>query len=68
MQDGCRLCIDSYVASNGSCFHVHLDYFQNSFLGGKPNTGLEDHGTPNAHNHDLFCFILCEDPTWIEMH
>ena len=31
-------------------FHGHLDYFQKPPLGGRPNTKLGDHGTPNAHN------------------
>ena len=41
--------IASYMASNGSCYHGHLDYFQKPPLGGRPNTKLGDHGTPNAH-------------------
>ena len=32
-------------------FHGHLDYFPKSPLGGRPNTKLGDHGTPNAHDY-----------------
>jgi hypothetical protein len=32
-------------------FHGHLDYFQQPPLGGRPNTKLGDHGTPNAYNN-----------------
>ena len=50
MQDGCKVHMDSYVASNESCFMVTWDYFQKPPFGGRPNTKPEDHGTPNAHN------------------
>jgi hypothetical protein len=48
-------------------FHGHLDCFQKPPLGGRSNTKLGVHGTPNAHNVGLFYFIMCEDPTWIEI-
>jgi hypothetical protein len=32
-------------------FHGHLDCFQKSTFGGRPNTKPRDHGTPNTHNH-----------------
>jgi hypothetical protein len=28
MQDGCNICMDTYMASNGSCVHGHLYYFK----------------------------------------
>jgi hypothetical protein len=31
-------------------FHGHLDYFQKPLLGGRPNTKLGDHGTPNTQD------------------
>jgi hypothetical protein len=68
MQDGCKVYMDSYMASNGSCFMVNLDYFQKPPLGGRSNTKPEDHSTPNTHNH---CFILVyhvRGPAWIEIH
>ena len=47
MHDGCKVHMDSYMASNGSCVHGHLDYFQKPPLGGKPNTKLGEYSTPN---------------------
>ena len=40
----------------------HLGYFQKPPLGSMPNTKPGDHGTPNAHNFNLFYTIMCEDP------
>ena len=45
-----KVYINSYVASNGSCFMGDLNYFQRPPLGGRPNTKSGDHDTPNAHN------------------
>jgi hypothetical protein len=39
----------------------HLDYFQESPFGGRPNTKHGDHGTPNTHNRWLWYLIMCED-------
>ena len=50
MEDGCKVYMDSYMASNGSCFPGHLDYFQKPLLGGRPNTKPGDHDTLNDHN------------------
>ena len=50
MQDGCGVYMDSYMASNESCFPGQLDYFQKPPLGDRPDTKSGDHGTPNAHN------------------
>jgi hypothetical protein len=57
MQDGCKVCMDSYMALNGSLhgiewimFHGHLDYFQKPPLGGRLNTKQGDYDTMNAHN------------------
>ena len=35
MHDGCQVHMDSYMASKGSCFHGHLDYFQTPPLKGR---------------------------------
>ena len=37
-------------------FHGHLDCFHKPPSGGRPNTKLEDHGTPNAYNHRFTLF------------
>jgi hypothetical protein len=57
MQDGCKVYVDSYMASNGSCCSGYLDYFQKPPLGGRPNTKpSEDHGTLNARNRWFVLF------------
>jgi hypothetical protein len=40
-------------------FHGHLDYFQKPPLGGRSNTKLGDHGTPNAHNRWFILLLSC---------
>ena len=50
MQDGCKVYMDSYKALNGSCFMVTWTIVKKPLLGGRPNTKLSDHGTPNARN------------------
>ena len=50
MHDGCKVYMNSHMASNGSCFHAHLDYFQKPSLGGRSNTKPGDHDTLNGHN------------------
>ena len=47
MQDGCKVHVNSYMASNGSYFMVGGIVFKNLFL---PNTKPGDHGTLEAHN------------------
>ena len=68
MQDGRKVCMDSYMASNGTCFIGHLDYFQKPPYEGRLNTRTGDHGTPNTHH----CWIILIDrvwgSTWIEVH
>ena len=50
-------------------FHVHLDYFQEPPLGGRPNTKPSgDHGTLNAHNCRFILLYRVWGPAWIEMH
>ena len=57
MQDGCRVYMDSYMATNGSCFMVTWITFKNHLL----KVGLTQnretiYGSPDAHNR---WFILC---------
>ena len=56
MQDGCKVCMDSYMTSDGSCFMVTWTIFQKPPRGGRPNTKPTDHGTPNAHNRSFILF------------
>ena len=63
MQDGCKVHMDSYVASNGSGFMVTRTILKNQHLevGLTQNSGtmaLQDFTTV-----DLLYFIMCQDPT-----
>jgi hypothetical protein len=62
MQDGCKVYMDSYMASNGSCFMVTWTVFKNYLL----EVGLTQDWTTMALRMlttvDLFYFIKCEDP------
>ena len=60
-QDGCKVYMSSYMASNGSCFMVSWTIFKNHLLEVGLNTKSGDHGTPDATTVDLFYFIMCED-------
>jgi hypothetical protein len=51
MQDGYKVYMDPYMASNGSRFMVTWIIFKKPPLGGRSNTIPGDHGTLNAHNH-----------------
>ena len=58
----------SYLASEWTMFHGHLDCIQNPPLGGRPNTKPGDHGTPNVHNRRFILFYHVWGSTWIEIH
>ena len=62
MEDGCKVYMDSYMASNGSRFHGHMDYFQEPPLGGSPDTNRETMALRTLTTVGLFYFITCEDP------
>ena len=68
MQDGCRVYVDSYMASNGSCFMVTWAIFKNHLLEGRPRTKPRDHGTPNVHNHWFTLFYHAWGLSWVEIH
>jgi hypothetical protein len=57
MQDGCKVYMDSYMASNGVMFRGRLDYFQ------KPR----DRGIPNAHNCGFILLYHAWGPAWINI-
>ena len=46
----------------------HLDCFQKLPFGDRPNTRLDDHGTPNAHNRWYILIYHVWRPAWIEIH
>jgi hypothetical protein len=66
-QDGCKVYIDSYMASNGSYFMVTWTIFKNHLL----KVGLtQNWGTMALRNLttvDLLYFIMCKDSTLIEI-
>jgi hypothetical protein len=68
MQDGCTVYVDSYMASNGSCFMVTWSVCQNPSLGGRLNTKHGDHGILNAHNCWFILFYHMWGSAWIEIH
>jgi hypothetical protein len=57
MQDGCKVYMDSYMASTGSCFMVTWTIFKNHLLeGGLIQNRDTIYGFPNAHNRWLILF------------
>jgi hypothetical protein len=68
MQDRCKVYMNSYMISNGSCFHGHLNYFQKPPLGGRPNTKPRDRRNPPAHNRWFILSYHVWEPTWIKIH
>ena len=62
MQDGCKVHMDSYMASVGSCFMVTWTIFKNHLL----EVGLTQTNVTTAlqtlTTEGLFYFIMCEDP------
>jgi hypothetical protein len=62
MQDGCKVYMDSYTASKGSCFMVTWTIFKNHLL----EVGLtQNQDTMTLRTLTivgLFYFIMCEDP------
>ena len=62
MQDGCKVYMDSYMTSNGSCFMVTWTVFKNHML----EVGLTQNWETKALRMltavRLFYFIMCEDP------
>jgi hypothetical protein len=63
MQDGCEVCMTSYIASNGSCFMVTRTIFKNHLL----EVGLTQNRATMPLKMlttvDIFNFyIMCEDP------
>ena len=60
--DGCKVYMDSYVASNGSSSMVTWTIFKNHFLEVGPAQNQEIMAVRMITTVDLFCFIMCEDP------
>ena len=61
MQDGCKVYMDSYMASNESCFIVTWTIFKNHLLEAGLTQNRETMALRMLTTVDLFYFIMCED-------
>jgi hypothetical protein len=68
MQDGCEVYMDSYMASNGSCFMIIWIIFKTPPFGGWLTTNLGDHGIPNARDRWFILFYHVWGSARIEIH
>ena len=62
MQGGCRVYMDSYMASNGSCFMVTWTIFKNHLLEVGLTQNQETMTLQTLTTIDLLYFIMHEDP------
>ena len=62
MQDGCKVYMASYVASNGSCLMVTRIYFKNHLLEVGLTRNQEAMALQTLTTVELFYFIMVEDP------
>ena len=69
MQNGCKVYMDSYMTSNGSCFMVTWTITWKLPHGGRPHTTPGEPRSPNAHKCWLIILIYhVWGPAWIEIH
>jgi hypothetical protein len=61
MQDGCKVYMDSYMASNGSCFMVTWTIFKNHLLKEGLTQNRETLALRMLKIVDLLYCIMCED-------
>ena len=62
MQDGCKVYMDSYMASTGSRFMVTWTIFENHLLQVGLTQNRETMGFQTLTTIDLFYSIMYEDP------
>ena len=62
MQYGCKVYMDSYMASNGSCVMVTWTIFKNHLLEVGLTQNQETIAFRTLTTVDLFYFIMCEGP------
>ena len=67
MQEGCKIYMHAYMASNGSCFMITRAISRNHLLEGRPNIKSGDHGTLNSHICWFILLYYVWEPTWIEI-
>ena len=61
-QDGCKVYMDSYLASKGSCFIVTWTIFKNHLMEVPLTQNRETMALWTLTTIGLFYFIMCEDP------
>jgi hypothetical protein len=61
LQDGCKVYMDSYMATNESCFMVTWTIFRNHLLVVGLTQNQETMALQMLTTVDLFYFIMCED-------
>ena len=62
MQDGCKVYMDSYMASNWSCFMAAWSVFKNYLLEVDLTQIQETVALRTLTTVDLFYFVVCENP------
>jgi hypothetical protein len=62
MQDGCKVYMDSYMASNGSCFMITWIVFKKYLFEVGLTQNQETMALRTLTTVDLFYSIMCEDP------
>jgi hypothetical protein len=62
MHDGCKVYMDSYMASNGSCFMVTWIIFKNHLLEVGLTQNRETMALRMLTTVDILCIIMVEDP------
>ena len=66
MQDGCKVYMDYYMASNGSCFMVIWIIFKNHLLEAGLTQNQEIVALQTFTTVDLFYFIMGWGPAWMK--
>ena len=67
-EDGYKVYMNFYRASNGSWFMVNWTIFKNRLLEVGLTQNRETHGIPNAHNRCFVLFYHAWGSTWIKIH
>ena len=68
MQDACKVYMNSYMASNGSCVMVTWTIIKNHLLEVGVTQNQETMALRNLITVDFVYIIICEDLAWIELY
>ena len=66
MQDGCKVYMNSYMASNGPCFMTIWTIFNHHLSVVMLTQNRETITRQTLTTFDLLYVIMCEDPAWIK--